>query len=111
MPTQTPTRSRIGVFFRLEIDIVAARARAKWPGSALARYLLVNRVQPFLMPTWPRRSISEIKRRGLFFVELSSILWIAGRYTELPGKRSLSQDANRAIADCNLARFQSDLFT
>jgi hypothetical protein len=74
MPTQTPTRSRIGVFFRLEIDIVAAQARAKWPGSALARYLLVNRVQPFLMPTWPRRSISEIKRRGLFFVELFGIL-------------------------------------
>ena len=59
----------------------------------LAHNLLVLRVQPFLMPTWPRRLIDEIERRGLFFVELAGDFWLGG-------PSNYSRHASFPIAGC-----------
>jgi hypothetical protein len=67
-------------------------------------------LQPFLMPTWPRRLIDEIERRGLFFVELAGFPDLASHWTTHAVQVFALQDANLAVADCDVRILQTTAF-
>lgn len=62
------------------------------------------------MPTWPRRLIDEIERRGLFFVELAGISGSARHWTIHAAPVFPSQDANPAVAVCDGRILQTTAF-